>query len=385
MSETHEKPYTIFWLVGESSGDLHAELVMKSLNIAIPNLKHVGIGGPRMQKQGLKPLFPFQRFAVMGFVEVLAHLFFFLKVQNRIRKLFAKEKPDLAILVDYPGLNMRIAHMADEYRVAVLYFICPQFWAWKHERVYKLRASTRHVACILPFEKELLDIHNVTSSYVGHPIAEEVNIELVREAFARFYKLDSHKKWIGYFPGSRNKEVETMLPIFLKAAALWDSSKYEMLFSKSRNVTHSSYMNMLNNNRKANFKLIDGNSYEMMIYCEVLVCTSGTVTLETAYIGTPSVICYKASPLSYLIGKQFIRIKRIGLPNIVLDQDLLPEIIQNDLTPEMIHQKVETILNDATYNQHIRAELAKLKAMLSDKKPSEEMPLIVKELLRLYA
>ncbi|MDD2228608.1 MAG: lipid-A-disaccharide synthase [Candidatus Cloacimonetes bacterium] len=385
MSETHEKPYTIFWLVGESSGDLHAELVMKSLNIAIPNLKHVGIGGPRMQKQGLKPLFPFQRFAVMGFVEVLAHLFFFLKVQNRIRKLFAKEKPDLAILVDYPGLNMRIAHMADEYRVAVLYFICPQFWAWKHERVYKLRASTRHVACILPFEKELLDIHNVTSSYVGHPIAEEVNIELDREAFARFYKLDSHKKWIGYFPGSRNKEVETMLPIFLKAAALWDSSKYEMLFSKSRNVTHSSYMNMLNNNRKANFKLIDGNSYEMMIYCEVLVCTSGTVTLETAYIGTPSVICYKASPLSYLIGKQFIRIKRIGLPNIVLDQDLLPEIIQNDLTPEMIHQKVETILNDATYNQHIRAELAKLKAMLSDKKPSEEMPLIVKELLRLYA
>ena len=383
--KTQEREYTIFWLVGESSGDLHAALVMKSLNLAMPNLKHVGIGGPKMQQQGLKPLFPFQRFAVMGFVEVIAHLFFFLKVQNRIRRLFAKHKPDLAILVDYPGLNMRIAHMADEYRIAVLYFICPQFWAWKHERVHKLRASTRHVACILPFEKELLDIHNVSSSYVGHPIAEEVNIELDREAFARFYKLDPHKKWIGYFPGSRDKEVETMLPIFLKAAAMWDSAKYEMLFSKSRSVTHATYMSLLNSNGKPHIKLVDGNTYEMMKYCEVLVCTSGTVTLEAAYIGTPTVICYKASHLSYLIGKQFIRIKRIGLPNIVLDQDLLPEIIQNDLTPEMIHSKAESILNDAAYNQYIRAELGKLQAMLSDKKPSDELPRIVQEMLSLYA
>jgi lipid-A-disaccharide synthase len=380
-----EREYTIFWLVGESSGDLHAELVMKSLNSAIPNLTHIGIGGPKMQKQGLIPLFPFQRFAVMGFVEVLAHIFFFMKVQSRIRRLFAKHKPDLAILVDYPGLNLRIANLADEYRIAVLYFICPQFWAWKHDRVYKLKESTRHVACILPFEKEMLDIHNITCSYVGHPIAEEVNIELDRDAFAKFYKLDTKKKWIGFFPGSRNNEINMMMPTFLKAAAIWDSSAYELLFSKARSIKHNIYMDNLGSDWRKSIKLIDGYNYEMMKYCDVLICTSGTVTLEAAFIGTPLVICYKASALSYRIGKRFVRIRRIGLPNIILNQNLLPEIIQDDLSPEAVFKHADAILNDKSYNEHIRSELQKLKAMLSDKKPSEELPPIVKDLLRTYA
>ncbi len=380
-----EREYTIFWLVGESSGDLHAELVMKSLNKAIPNLTHIGIGGPKMQKQGLIPIFPFQRFAVMGFVEVLSHIWFFMGVQNRIRKLFAKSKPDLAILVDYPGLNLRIAKMADEYRVAVLYFICPQFWAWKHERVYKLKESTNHVACILPFEKEMLDIHNITCSYVGHPIAEEVSFELDRDAFAKFYKLDPAKRWIGFFPGSRNTEIQTMMPIFLKAAEKWDRSKYEILFSKSRGVNHNVYMDSLGNTDRKSIKLIDGYSYEMMKYCDALVCTSGTVTLEAAFIGTPMVICYKASAISYSIGKRFVRIRRIGLPNIILNQNLCPELVQDDLSPEAVFNNVEQILNDAVYNSYIRTELQKLIALLSDKKPSEEIPPIVKELLRTYA
>ncbi len=380
-----EREYTIFWLVGESSGDLHAELAMKSLNQAIPNLTHIGIGGPRMQKQGLIPMFPFQRFAVMGFAEVLAHIFFFMGVQSKIRKLFAKNKPDLAILVDYPGLNMRIAKMADDYRVAVLYFICPQFWAWKHERVFQLKDTTRHVACILPFEKEMLDIHNISSSYVGHPIAEEISIELDREAFAKFFKLDPAKKWIGFFPGSRNAEIQTMLPIFLKTVSKWDPAKYEFLFSKSRSVNHNVYMECFSPADRKAVKLIDGYNYEMMQHCDSLVCTSGTVTLEAAYIGTPMVICYKTSKVSYSIGKRFVRIRRIGLPNIILNQSLCPELIQDDLSPESIFSQTELILNDQVYNSFIRTELQKLKGMLSDKKPSEELPPIVKELLRTYA
>lgn len=377
------KNYKIFWLAGESSGDLHAELIMKSLNDKMPGLKHIGIGGPRMQSQGLQPLFPFGRFAVMGFVEVLKHLAFFLSVQRRIKRLFKEDNPDLAILVDYPGLNMRIADLADEYRIPVLYFISPQFWAWKHERVYKLKASTRHVACILPFENELLDIHNVTSSYVGHPIAEEVSFQLDRDAFARFYELDATKKWIGFFPGSRDNEIAKMLPLFLQAAAKWDPDTYQMLFSKARSVNHHEYMQLMNG--KKNVKLIDGNNYEMMKYCELLVCTSGTVTLEAAFIGTPLVICYKASPISYLIGRFFVRIKRIGLPNIVLDEDLLPELIQDDVSPESIYTAATRILSDPEYNHHIRKELFRLKAMLSDKRPSVEVPKIVQALLARHA
>ncbi len=374
--------YTIFWLVGESSGDLHAELVMKSLNDKFGNLTHIGIGGPRMQQQGLKPLFPFDRFAVMGFTEVIKHLLFFIGVQKRIRKLFDKSKPDLAILVDYPGLNMRIAHLADEFRIPVLYFICPQFWAWKHERVFKLKASTRHVACILPFEEDMLNIHSINCSYVGHPIAEEIKLELDRDNFARFFGLDPTKKWIGFFPGSRNAEIAKMLPVFLKSAQKWNPAEFQMLFSKARSVNHQSYMDVFANN--PNIKLIDGYNYEMMKYCEALICTSGTVTLEAAFIGTPMVICYKASPISYLIGRHFVRIKRIGLPNIVLDQDLLPELVQADMNPENIYTHVEKMLNDKSLNLHIRQELFHLKAMLSDKRPSIEMPKIVKHLFDTY-
>ena len=379
------KSYKIFWLVGESSGDLHAALVMDALNARIANLTHIGIGGPRMQKQGLKPIYPFQRFAVMGFVEVIKHLLFFIRVQKGIRKLFSHDKPDLAILVDYPGLNMRIAHLADEYRIPVLYFICPQFWAWKHERVYQLKASTKHVACILPFEQEMLEIHNVTCSYVGHPIAEEVKFELDRDAFARFYGLDPQKKWIGFFPGSRNNEIAKMLPVFLEAAKKWEPDAYQMLFSKSRSVHHRDYMNLLGDANGDNIKLIDRNNYEMMKYCELLVCTSGTVTLEAAYIGTPLLICYKASPLSYLIGRFFVRIKRIGLPNIVLDEDLLPELVQGNMTATQIFNRAEFILNNPEHNRNIRNELYKLRAMLSDKRPSQEIPKIVAALLKTHA
>lgn len=379
------KNYKIFWLAGENSGDLHAELIMKSLNDKMPGLKHVGIGGHRMQQQGLIPLFPFERFAVMGFVEVIKHIAFFLGVERRIKKLFKEDKPDLAILVDYPGLNLRIAHLADEYRIPVLYFICPQFWAWKHERVFKLKVSTRHVACILPFENELLDIHNVTSSYVGHPIAEEVHFQLDREAFARFYGLDPAKKWIGFFPGSRNSEITRILPIFLAAAAKWDPAQYELLFSKAHSVNHHVYMDFIDALPSKHIKLIDGYNYEMMKYSELLVCTSGTVTLEAAYIGTPLVICYKASPLSYLIGRFFVRIKRIGLPNIVLDADILPELVQNQLSPEAILREANKILNNPEHKLHIRKELFRLRAMLSDKRPSQEVPKIVQTLLSRHA
>jgi len=376
------KEITIFWLAGESSGDLHCKLVMKDLAVDGKRYRHIGIGGPKMQAQGLNPLFPFQRFAVMGFVEVIKHLAFFIKVQQRIRKLFEKEKPDLVILADYPGLNMRVAHIADEYRIPVLYYICPQFWAWKHERVFKLKANVRHTACILPFEKDLLDIHNVTSTYVGHPIAEEIAIKLDRLSFARFFGLDESKKWLGFFPGSRDTEIRKMLPEFLKAASAWPD--HEILLSKSKNVNHSMFMDMLEGHRLPNLHIVDGYNYEMMKYCGALVCTSGTVTLEASYIGTPCVICYKANPISYLIGRYFVRISRIGLPNIILDRDVLPELVQTEMNATMINDRLRDILPGGFKREMVLTELYKLRAMLSDKKPSHEVPRIIEHLLETY-
>ncbi|MCB5252909.1 MAG: lipid-A-disaccharide synthase [Candidatus Cloacimonadaceae bacterium] len=375
---------TIFWLAGESSGDLHCELIMKALAKDGKRYKHVGIGGPKMQAQGLKALFPFDRFAVMGFVEVLAHLAFFLKVEQRIKRLFEEAKPDLVILADYPGLNLRIAHLADEYRIPVLYYIVPQFWAWKHERVFKLKANVRHCACILPFEEDLLSIHNIDCTYVGHPIAEEIEQKMDRDTFARFFHLNAGRKWLGFFPGSRNSEAKKMLPTFLKAARKWDPNQYEILVSKSHGVKHQLFMDLVSNTGMPNLNIIDGYNYDMMKHCDALVCTSGTVTLEAAYIGTPSVICYKANPFSYLIGKHLIRVSRIGLPNIILDNDVLPELVQQDMTQENINTKLLEILPGSPRREVVLLELRKLRAMLSGKKPSVEMPKIIQHMLSTY-
>ena len=372
---------TIFWLVGESSGDLHASLVMKSLNEQVPDLIHTGIGGPRMQALGLRSLYPFKRFAVMGFVEVLKHVFFFWRVEQGIKRFLKRSKPDLVILVDYPGLNLRIANIADHARIPVLYFICPQFWAWKHERVFKLKAMTRHVACILPFEKEMLDIHTINSTYVGHPIAEEIKFELDRASFAAFYKLDPNKQWLGFMPGSRNSEIKRMLPVFLRTSARFEQDQYEFLFSKARGVDHQLYMDIIGCHKGNKINIIDGYTYEMMKYSEFVISTSGTATLECAFIGTPVLIGYKANPISYQIGRRLVRVKRIGLPNIVLDQDLLPELVQDDLNPERIHSIVSGILADPERMKAMRTELYRLKGMLISPKPSVEMPKLIRTML----
>lgn len=336
-----------------------------------------------MQKEGLNIIFPFDRFAVMGFVEVLKHISFFMKVEHEIAKRLKKEKPDLAILVDYPGLNLRIANIADDLKIPILYFICPQFWAWKHKRVFQLKERIRHVACILPFEKELLDIHNVTSTYVGHPIAEEVEYQLDRLSFARFFGLDPEKKWIGFFPGSRNGELERMLPIYLESTKQLDKN-YQFLFSKARSVSHSRFMATIESSTAQNINVIDGYNYEMMKYCDFLVLTSGTVTLEAAFIGTPMVIAYKSSYISYQIGKRLVRVDNIGLPNIILRNTVVPELIQDEVTPHNITSVINEYMSNPVLYRKAQEELLKIKALLGEKKASIQMLKIIKEMLKIH-
>ena len=373
--------FHFFWLAGENSGDLHASLVMKSLNAAFPDARHSGIGGPRMQREGLKPLIPFARFNVMGFAEVLGHLGFFWKVGRSLKAFFKADPPDLAILVDYPGFNLRIARLADSLRVPVLYFICPQFWAWKHNRVYQLRDNVRHVACILPFEVELLAMHNVAATYVGHPIAEEISFELDREPFAGFYGLDPAKPWIGFLPGSRDSVVKRMLPVYLEAARKLASRGFEVLVSKALTVSHALFMDQVANARIPGLKVIDGYHYDLLRHAALLVSTSGTATLEAACIGTPLVICYKTSALSHAIGRRLVRIKRVGLPNIVLDRDLFPELIQGECTPQSIVGSALGLLDDLTLPSQMELELRRLRSELAKPATSVEMLELVKRLL----
>ncbi|MCD4651619.1 MAG: lipid-A-disaccharide synthase [Candidatus Cloacimonetes bacterium] len=373
---------SVFWIAGEKSGDLHAAQVLKSLKKLEVKPHHYGIGGPEMEKEGFESLFPFERFNVMGFTEVIKHIRFFLKTEKIIRKKLSENRPDLVILVDYPGFNMRIARIADDLSIPVLWFIAPQFWAWKHNRIYKLKAYTRHVACILPFEPELLQINRVNCSFVGHPIAEEIELTTTREDFAARFGLNPEKKWIGFLPGSRKQEVKRMLPEFLKTTKQMRGSGYEFLISKTSNLPTKLYFGMINDADVKEIFMITGSSYEMMNHCDFLVVTSGTATLETAYIGTPFCIVYKTGTLSYLIGKNLIKISSVGLPNIIMDRKIVPELIQHDCNARTIRGTIEKYMDHKLLYQQMADQLTIIKKLLGSKSASTEMTNIVENLLK---
>ncbi|HOE91506.1 MAG TPA: lipid-A-disaccharide synthase [Candidatus Cloacimonadota bacterium] len=372
---------TFFWIAGENSGDLHASYVMKELGQYGYN--HIGIGGYQMQRMGLKPLFPFNKFNVMGFLEVIKHLRFFSKVEKTIKEYFIKNKPDILILVDYPGLNLRIAKYASELGIPVFYYICPQFWAWKHHRVKQLADYTGKVACILPFEPDLLHIHQVDAEYVGHPIVEEVDIKVDRNKFAEMIHLDTNKKWLSFFPGSRFDEVSKLLPIFLNTIKQLDYKEYEFLISRAPTIKEKDFMDILNRNYKETdqLKIIVSNNYEMMKHSDFCVVKSGTASLEAAYIGTPFLLCYKANPISYWIARKIVKIKYIGLPNILLNRLIIPELIQGDVSPRILKEKIHSILANEAQYQSIKENLSAIRDLLGKKSASKETASLIIDFL----
>jgi len=371
----------IFWIAGENSGDLHSSIVLQELQKQHKNYRHFGIGGSLMQKYGFKPILPFERFAVMGFIEVLKHLFFFLKVEKKIEYIFKNDPPDLIILVDYPGLNMRIAKIAAELKIPVLYYISPQFWAWKYKRIFKLKKFTSHLAYILPFEEKYFKKHSVSSTYVGHPIAQEISVSMQKEDFAQKYKLNMEKKWIGFLPGSRDNELKKMLPEYLESIRKLEPVNFEFLISRATSVSETLFTDLIMKSGISNYKIILENNYELMKHSDFLVVTSGTATLETAFIGTPFIIAYRTSKSSYELGKRFIKIKRIGLPNIVLDKDIVPELIQDDANGENIAEQISNILNSKDEYNRISQELKDLHDILGSRKTSVEMVKLIGKLL----
>ncbi len=366
----------IFWIAGENSGDLHASIVIKELNKRFSNIENFGIGGDSMKANEFRTIYPFERFSVMGFIEVVKHLVFFAGVEKSIKKMFKNDPPDLVVLVDYPGLNMRVAKFAKSYKIPVLYFIVPQFWAWKYKRIFKLQKYTDHIAYILPFEGKHFNKHNIDASFVGHPISEEINIKISKEEFAQNIDLDLNKNWLGFLPGSRNAELKNMLPEFVNAINILDGDKYEFLISQASSVSTKLFQKIINKTNK-NIKVVKDMNYEMMKHCDFLTVTSGTATIETAFLGTPFIIVYKTSNSSYQIGKRLIKINKIGLPNIIIEKDIVPELIQSDVNGKNIHSKITNILSNEDNYKKISTELKALHDILGSKSPSTEVADII--------
>ena len=319
-----------YLIAGEASGDMHAANLMKELRFLDKEAQFQGFGGDKMQAQGLKLVKHYKEMAFMGFLEVIANL-------NTIRKNLTLAKidiqsfqPDVLILIDYPGFNMRIAKFAKKLEIKVVYYIVPQVWAWKQGRVKKLKKNTDLLLPILPFEKNFFSMHGAESTFIGHPLLDELTDSSSR----------SVEPVIALLPGSRKQEIKMMLPLMMELADHF--TDYQFIIAGAPSIPLSFYRTITGDSY---LPISTDKTYEVLKGAKAAVIASGTATLEAAIIKVPQVVCYRTSRLSYLIGKQLIKVPFISLVNLILNKNVVAELVQADFNKERLILEIDKLLN----------------------------------------
>jgi lipid-A-disaccharide synthase len=352
-------------VAGEASGDIYgADLVRKAL-LLDPGLHFFGIGGARMQEASVEILVDSAEMAVMGIVEVFKHFAIISSAFFKLKKILFQDPPALLILIDYPGFNLRLAKASKKAGVKVLYYISPKVWAWNSGRIRSIAATVTKMAVIFPFEVPLYETAGVPVTFVGHPMLDMVDVNMDRQTAAAGFGLDPSRRIIGLFPGSRRSEIDRMLPTILESARLllqkYPCTQFVLpLASTLRNadiqpqLVSSGISPMITHER----------IHDLIRACDAIISVSGTVTLEIALVGTPMVIIYKLSPLTYMLAKRLVKVDNIGLCNIVAGESVVRELIQDDANPEKVASEIGAILNDSGYENTIRQKLAMVRLQL---------------------
>ena len=359
-------PSRIFVLAGEQSGDLHGSLVIKHLKSQIPELKVDGIGGPMMKDAGMNCIHSSDELAVIGFVEVLKNIVHLYKILNDVEKYLREQKPDIVVLIDYPGFNARVAAIAKGLGIHVIYYICPQVWAWNSGRVDKITKLIDEAIVVFAFEVKIWQKAGATVNCYGHPLVGIAQSTTPKDKFKRDLEI-SNKTIISILPGSRAQEIYYILPILLDTAELILKEKPNTTFLLpiADTIDDERVLKYLKD-RDIPIKLIRGKTYDSIAISDLCLVTSGTVTLETAIIGTPMLIVYRVNWLTSFISKFVLQAKHIGLPNVIANKRIVPEFIRDDFNPEKIATGAIEILNNKTRQIEIRENLAKVKTELGE-------------------
>jgi len=336
-------------IAGEPSADLHGAGLIRELKRRIPGCTVFGIGGRLMREEGTEIIFPVEKTAFLGFIEVLRHLPFIRKMFNVLLAEAEKRNPAAVILIDYPGFNIRFAKEIRKrhgHAIRIFYYISPQVWAWKKERIHTLAQSIDAIAVVFPFEEELYRQAGVSVRFVGHPLLESVAPESPQERFLSACGAAPGTKIIGLLPGSRVQEIRRHLPVMIQALERVNDRfpGFTAVIGRVPHIPAAFYERFTGG---AHFRnMLSEEIYAIMHYSTFLIIASGTATLEAALAGTPMVIIYRMSPVTYAIARRLVTVPRIGLVNIVHGERVVPELIQKDASPENVAHITETLLSD---------------------------------------
>jgi len=368
-------------ITGEVSGDLIGASLIKELKSINPDLTISGIGGDRMKEAGMNLIYHTDQMAFLGFVEVIKHLPFIHTVQKKLLSIIKSEKINCVVLIDYPGFNLSIAKKLKALGIKVIYYVSPQIWAWARGRVKKVKKYVDKMLVVFPFEVEFYKKENVDVKYVGHPLVERIKQHkfLTKEALYSKFNLDDEKEILLVMPGSRKQEVKEIFPEVIKAAqVLANKFNLQVVVARSKNIDEKLLLDLSNSTK---FTTVADYNYELMKYSRFGIIKSGTSTLEAGFFALPMLVVYKTSPLTFLIGKRLVKLDRIGMVNILLDEMVIPELIQNDANANNIVEAASNILSDNHSYEKIKLKLGKVQELLGDEGASKKAANSILEIL----
>lgn len=354
-------------IAGEESGDLHAADLVKELRNLYPDIKLSGIGGKHLQKAGLEVLFNLAQYGVTGLTEILRYLPVIWTASKIIKKHLLETKPDLLILVDYPGFNLRLAQYAKKnLKIKIIYYISPQIWAWKENRIKTIKACVDHMAVIFPFEKEYYQKASMPVSFVGHPLIKNLQYEINLEETRHRLGLMESKKYLALLPGSRIHEIQRHLPVLIETAQrlLKDFKDLHFIIPVAKTIDKI-WIKSFFDPASLPILLTDGEAVTVMQLSDYVIVASGTASLECALIKKPMCIIYKASWFTYLIAWRLIKVKYLGLCNILKKQMIVPELLQYDCNAIELSKLMAKLMGDQEIAESMISKLEDLKNELS--------------------
>lgn len=349
----------LFILAGEASGDLHGSHLMQSIYAKAPSTDIMFWGGDLMTNAGGTCAMHIRNTSFMGFVEVVKNLRTIGKFFRLAKQQIKNFQPDEIILIDYPGFNLRMAKWAKAQGIRVTYYIAPQVWAWKENRVKKLKQYTDKLIVILPFEKEYFSRHGIDAEYHGHPLMDNLKLREKEENSLAKTPFFIDKPILAILPGSRIQEVTKILPIFLEAAN--QLNQYKVVIAGVKHLGEDVYQAGGYNPKR--HSLLYNRTYSILNEAKVALVASGTATLEAAILNTPMIVGYKGNPLSYWIGKQLVKVSYISLVNLIADEEVVPERIQHNLTSSQILSDLKSLTEGPASIQQ-QEKFSKIRDML---------------------
>ncbi len=372
MAAPRQRDAELLMVAGEASGDLHGSSLIREIKRLQPQIDIIAVGGDLMAAAGAQLLVHFRKLAVVGITEVLGHIGDIRRAMSRVLEAAATQRVRAVVLIDYPDFNLALARRLRRARpeLPIVYYISPQVWAWRRGRVRQIARLVDRMLVILPFEKALYEGAGLPVEFVGHPLLDVIPDEGDEVAFAQRHGIALDRTWVGLLPGSRTAEVERLLPTMLAAAAqLAHEGAYEYIVPVAGALDGEIYERLLEGlgaDLKRHVHLIEKDTYEAVRHARAAVVCSGTATLEVALLGTPEVVVYRTSWLTYNLGKLLVRIPDIALVNVVAGHRGVPELLQYEVTPDAIVTELRPLLNDEEHRARVKRFLSDVRSTLGE-------------------